>query len=108
MRNLNRDILNIIFQELDIRSQLHFRAICKWFRDKLDVTDLYNIDIKFKNKLTDNIVIQYPKLKLLNAWGNSNITDVTIGQLKHLQTLSAGYNPKITDASVKQLKQLYT
>src|SRR4029078_2127701 len=93
MLNLNKDVLNIIFKKLDIRSQLRLRSTCKRYKGKLDITDLYNINNK--NKLTDNIVIQYPKLLLLDASYNIKITDATVAQLKQLHTLDARNNPNI-------------
>jgi hypothetical protein len=72
----SNDVLNIIFNKLPFISQLRFRATCKKFREKLDITDLYNIHYKLRKRLTDKIVLQYPKLRKLYAWNNPSITDV--------------------------------
>jgi hypothetical protein len=72
----SKDVLNIIFNKLPFVSQLRFRATCKKFREKLDITDLYNIHWELKDRLTDKIVLQYPKLRVLNACSNPSITDV--------------------------------
>jgi len=50
----DKDSLNIIFQQLDLVSQLRLRATCR----KLYIYDLYNINYNLKNKLTDKIILQ--------------------------------------------------
>jgi hypothetical protein len=72
----SKDVLNIIFNKLPFVSQLRFRATCKKFREKLDITDLYNIPLELRKRLTDKIVLQYPKLRELYARYNGRITDV--------------------------------
>ena len=132
MLTCDKDSLNNIFQKLDLLSQLRLRATCRELRMKLDITDLYNIDSDLRMRLNDRIVLQYPKLELLNTcWTgitdesvkelkqlrklNANkshnvnsrtITDTSVKELKQLQSLDAGNNPWISDISVKELKQL--
>jgi Leucine-rich repeat (LRR) protein len=93
----SNDVLNIIFNKLPLTSQLRFRATCKKFREKLDITDLYNIPRELRYILTDKIVLQYPKLRELNASYNPKITDASIKELTQLRELDADYNQKITD-----------
>jgi hypothetical protein len=104
----SKDVLNIIFNKLPFRSQLRFRATCKKFREKLDITDLYNIPFELRERLTDKIVLQYPKLHELYAWNNPKITNKSVKKLKQLRKLNASFNKKITNKSVKKLKQLHT
>ena len=87
-----------IFPKLDILSQLRLRATCKYFYTNLDITDLYNIDYKYREKLTDEILLKYPKLEKLNAWNNPKITKISY--LKNLKILNASDNSGINDESL--------
>ena len=87
-----------IFPKLDILSQLRLRATCKHFYTNLDITDLFNIDDKYKQKLNDEILLKYPKLKKLNARNNSKITKIS--HLKNLKILSASCNSGINDETL--------
>ena len=97
----NKDVLNIIFNKLPITSQLRLRATCKQFYEKLDIT---NIPYKFHKILTDKIVLQYPKLRVLNASYNKNITDASVKELKQLHTLYARWNENITKEGTSHIE----
>ena len=100
----NKDVLNIIFNKLPITSQLRLRATCKQFYEKLDIT---NIPYKFHKILTDKIVLQYPKLHVLDANWNPNITDASVKELKQLRVLGANHNQKITKEGTSHIETVY-
>ena len=74
-----------IFPKLDILSQLRLRATCKYFYTNLDITDLYNINYKYKERLNDEILLQYPKLEKLDTWDNPKIKNIYY--LKNLKNI---------------------
>ena len=89
------DLLQIIFNKLDFLSQIRFRQVCKYFYNDLQVIDFYNIAYKFTLKLTDDILKNYPNIKLLNSYNNPNIKKVN-QFLKNLKILDSSYNSGIT------------
>lgn len=100
-----KDIWKIIFDNLDIKSQLQLRATCREFRSRLQIIDLFNIPEEIAQRLNDNIISLYPNLQLLNASNNPNITDNGIKHLR-LHTLNANvrfYNNYSVDAETLPL-----
>jgi hypothetical protein len=97
------DVWYHIFHLLDgdLLSQLRIKTLYKEIC-VLHVTDLYNIEYKYKMNLTDNILVNFRNVKLLYAGWNSKITDDGI---KHmiLHTLHASNNQKITDEGIKHM-----
>ena len=87
-----------IFPKLDLLSQLRLRATCKYLYTNLDITDLYNIDIEYRGKLTNEILLQYPKLEKLDTRDNSKITNISY--LKNLKILDASWYSGINDESL--------
>lgn len=85
---LNKDVLQIIFDNLDIKTQIQFRSTSREFRKKFQITDLYNIPDEIAERINDNVISFYPTLLLLNASNNPNITDNGIKHLR-LHTLNA-------------------
>lgn len=85
---LNKDVLQIIFDNLDIKSQLQFRSTSRELRNKFQITDLYNIPNEIAEKINDNVLSFYPNLHLLDASNNPNITDNGVKHLR-LHTLNA-------------------
>ena len=119
MNNFPIDVLqHYIINQLDFLSQIRFRQICKWFH-RLEIHDFKNIDRKYFNKLSDNILVSYPFIRYLNAFHNPKITNVNyMLALKELNAsgcecgigydgikdlnlvkLKACGNPKITNAN---------
>ena len=90
-----------IFPKLDILSQLRLRATCKHLYTNLDITNLYNIDDKYKIKINNQILFMYPKLEKLDASFNPKITEVNY--LMNLKILSAHGNSGICDESLIHL-----
>ena len=129
MQEIPIEIVIEIFNLLDLKSQLKMNSLCKMFQQKMFITNLFNIENKYLNLLSDNIISQtkYHKIEKLNASYNSSIHDVS--HMKNLKILyaegnsgidqkgiqnldlvelSALYNPKIKDVShMNNLKILY-
>ena len=81
------DILKIIFNYLDLENQINMISSCNYFRNHLFITDLYNIEIKYLDNLTTEIL----KYSIFS----------------HIVNLDAGYNNKITNVSfMTSLKKL--
>ena len=77
MNSLPIDLIQYcIFDKLDFKTQLRFRQICKRL-NRVDIHNMcYNIDDEYLDKLSDEILINYPKVKYLDASYNSKITNV--------------------------------
>ena len=67
LAGLPYDCWELVFNELDIISQLRLRNT-SWSLKCLEIADLYNIHGKVKWRLNDNIIMQFPKLKKLKAF----------------------------------------
>ena len=105
LNDIPLEILQIIFDKLDFKSQIIFKQQCKYFYGQLRIYDLYNIDKKYKEKLNDNILKNFKYTKYLDASdGNNNncITDEGIKNM-NLIILNATYNNKITDKGIQQM-----
>jgi len=91
---LSYDCWYVIFHFLDgdILTQLRIRSTCKEL-NRLQITDLYNIDYKYKTKLSDDILKTFKYLKYLCSYGNNKITDEGIRHM-NLHTLDAYDNEK--------------
>ena len=107
-----------IFEQLDFLSQQSFIFICRNTKDNFYITDLYNIDNKYLNRLNNDIlqndIFQFvtklkannkiinvsfmTNLKKLDAFGNCGIGQDGIRGL-NLVELNAYCNGKITDVS---------
>jgi hypothetical protein len=85
----------------DIVTQLRIKSLCKELY-ALQVIDLFNIKFKYKSVLSDQILLTFKHVKLLNASQNSKITDKGI---KHMMshTLNTSYNLNITDDGIKHM-----
>ena len=110
--NLPLEIIQIIFNELDFKSQIIFKQQCKSFYDGLRIYDLHNIDYKYLNNITDEILLNFKYARYLNATKdiynynynqiNTLSSKITSTGIKHLNlhTLSAWGNEKITDEAI--------
>ena len=74
---INLDIWKVIFEYLDFLSKIRFRQVNKYFYHNLDIEDFYHIECKYLSKLTDEILINYKKIKYLDAFNNHKIKDVS-------------------------------
>ncbi len=107
MLGLCVNIWTVIFNKLDLLSQLRFRITCTYFYNNIHVTDLYNIPKIYKDRLNDKIIKQYKHLKLLDASGwNCKVSGVAIQELS-LHTLNASRNPSICDVHIQNMTSLH-
>src|SRR5437868_7878672 len=79
-----------IFTETYTKTQIYFISTCKFFYNKLKITDLS--DAKFAMKLNDEILSQskFDELISLNASGNPHIRNVS--RMKKLKILNASFS----------------
>ena len=70
------DIMSVIFDNLDFKSQIKFRQISDIMYDNLQVTDFFDIDNAIKRKLSNKILVNYPYIKRLDGAFNRKITSV--------------------------------
>lgn len=105
MDKLPFEVIQKIFDKLDTLSKLKSRGICKDYQS-LQITDLSEFD----DKLTNDIILQYPYLEVLDANYNVMITDKSVKTLSYLRILHIVRNNWVTDESLmnkKYLVQLY-
>lgn len=96
MEKLDKDALFLIARELDLLSLL---KLCKTDKrmNKICAKDdvwyyILNRDYdkpEVKYRLTDEILLKFPKITALYAFHNPKITDKSVKELKNLQTLDA-------------------
>ena len=90
-----------IFDKLDFVTQIRFRQICKWL-NRINIHNMYfHIDNKYLCKLSDKILVNYNKLRYLNAKYNEKITNVN--HMTNLQILDASWECGIDDNGIKNL-----
>lgn len=93
------DVLkHIIFEDLDLLSQLRFRIICKYMYNNLHITDLYNIKYKYKIRLTDKILDRYPKIERLDIDSNPFVTKIS--HFINLKVLNVGNTIKSNQCKI--------
>ena len=61
---------------MNFKTQIRLTLVCKVLHHYLRITDFYNIYSCYLNKLTDEILINYPHIIELNANKNEKITNV--------------------------------
>ena len=85
------DIWKIIFEYCDFISKIRLSQVCTLFYKNLHITDFCNIEYKYKNKLTDDILKNYKNIIKLNVGYNSKIKDVSwMSNLKELDASWVG------------------
>jgi len=89
---------NYVFDYLDLLSQIRLLATCWTLRNGLDITDMYNIDEKYKKLMTQSIIDKYTNLEKLDASNNHKIT--TVSHLAKLEILNAQYICGINDVGI--------
>jgi len=120
------EIHQLILSPADFLSQIRIRCACRLFYAKLEVTNFYDIEQKYLDRLSDDVLRAYPFVTKLNANHSSNITnlnnlpkleilsdrkyrmrDHNICSNMNLTELDIGPNTKITDINyLTQLKKL--
>ena len=103
MELLPLEILNLIIEELDMKSILQIQSINHYYYDNVVIRDLFNIDKEYRDRLTDNIIKQgkYQLVTKLNASFNPKITSVS--HMTNLQVLHARGNCGIDQKGIKEL-----
>ena len=80
------ELIQYIFDFLEFKNQISFKLTCKDY-NQFKIYDLYNISLKYRIKLDDDILKNYPFLKYLDASNNKKITNVS--HMTNLQILNA-------------------
>jgi hypothetical protein len=75
---------------------------------KLEIHDFYNIPKKYSELLNDEILLNYPFIRQLNAYDNMKISNVNYME-KLIELNAGGVHSRINDRSIKKvnLKKLY-
>ena len=93
------EILQHILSLSDFIQQIRLRQVSKPFYNYLEIHDFYNINQKYLDILSDQIISNYPQITQLNAQSNPKITNVN--HLKRLTKLDAsGYDCGIGDSGI--------
>ena len=94
------DILKIIFNNLDFKSQINIISSCNYFRNHLYITDLYDIEKKYLDNLTTEILKYsiFSHVIELNVGNNNKITNVSF--MTSLKKLNAWVNCEIGQKSI--------
>lgn len=95
------EIWQIILDVSDFLTQIRLTQVCIDLNQCLRITDFYNIDNCYLQKLNDNILKNYPYITQLNADSNINVTNVN--HLSRLKKLNAEYICGINDEGIKDL-----
>lgn len=90
MEQIPIEIWQIISESTPFLEQIRLRQVNKYFYEKLEIHDFYNIDDKYLSELSDPILINYPFIKYLNAHCNIKIT--TVNHMFKLEKLKASCN----------------
>lgn len=94
--NLNMDVINLIAKYFDFATQKNLMLTSIYF-SKFKITNLF--DLRYPEKITNEILRHYSSISKLNAYNNSMITNVS--KLMNLTTLYAhGYNCGIVNISM--------
>jgi flagellin-specific chaperone FliS len=105
MNKLNLDVIYLIFEFLDFLSKITFRGTTKYMY-KLEIHDFYNIEKKYLKLLNDEILLNYPYIKYLNASGNRNITNVNHMGKSLIELNASGTFCGINNKGIKNLNLL--
>ena len=102
MNSLPIDLIQYcIFDKLDFVTQIRFRQICKRL-NRIEIHNMYfHINYKCLDKLSDNMLLNYPKIRYLDATNNKKITNVNY--MTNLQILNASWGCGIGDNGIKHL-----
>ena len=64
MNALSIELIQLIFDFLNFHDQINFKSLNRHYHYKLKEYDLYNIPRRFKDKLNDQILKNYPALSV--------------------------------------------
>ncbi|ARF11257.1 hypothetical protein Klosneuvirus_1_114 [Klosneuvirus KNV1] len=102
------EIIQLILDMLPLPTQVNLTQLNHYIQDHLRITDFYNIEQKYQQKITDDILKKYPYIKKLDASNNLKITNEGLKHL-NLHTLNVsldfsyyGYGD-ITEDGIKHM-----
>jgi F-box domain len=95
------DIWYLILGKLDFLSQIRLRQVCKYLYHHLEIHDFYYIPVKFKNRLSDEILKNYCFVRSLDAYYNPKITNISY--MTNLKKLDARGDCGIGDQGIQNL-----
>lgn len=102
--NLPPEIQELIFDYLDLQSQLRLRRVCK-STTNLAVTNFWDLPSLIKPwTLTENILRGFPQIKYLNLYDNKMVTDINF--LTKITVLNIGGLCTINDSGIINLRNL--
>src|SRR5579862_8205458 len=93
------EIWQDILESLDFLSQIRLCQISKFFYDTLQITDFLNIPWEFLDKLTDDIIKNYPHIRKLRA--NKKI--INVNHMDRLEILYADGISGIGDTGIEKV-----
>jgi len=93
-------LCSVIFKYLEFKDKHAFKRICA-YTNKIQITDLYDVQRKYLRKLDDKILSNYKYVKRLNASNNKNITN--INHMTKLKELDASGGCGIDDKGISNL-----
>ena len=70
------DVLEMVFNKCDFLSQIRFRQIGVFTYKNLQMTDFYNLDSSFLEVLSDNILLIYPDIVMLDVSNSQYVTNI--------------------------------
>jgi hypothetical protein len=93
------ELWHMIFDYSDFYSKITLRRVNSLFLYSLHITDLYNLEDKYLERLDDSILAQHPFVRYLFAFDNVSITNVN--HLHYLEDLDASWDCGISDDGLK-------
>jgi hypothetical protein len=97
---LYNDIYFVIYAYLRFVDKIIFRRVCKHFRS-FKLTTFYNIEKRYRSRLTNDILKQYKDIKQLDLRDNQLVTD--LNYLTNLKKLNIKCNHVIHNEGIKEL-----
>ena len=98
------EILSMIFDLLDLKSQLNMCSVSTFFK-KFNITNFWNIEEVIEStKITEDILKKYPFIKFLNLCDNRIIKDINF--LKHVTKLNISGGSLVSSEGIKNLLNL--
>src|SRR6185312_10005428 len=96
------DIINLIFDLLDLKSQINFHSINKFCNSNLFIRDLYNIN-KYSYILTNKILSQrkFESVNKLYLYADKKVSDISF--MKNLTKLNIGGNCGVDQKGIEGL-----
>ena len=100
---MDLDTLNIIFEFLDFISKIRFRQISKYFINNFYIHDFYGLDKIYLEKLTEKILISYPKIKYLDIMENKSIQNINFLSNLYRLAISDKFQNQFDNYNLREL-----